>query len=116
MKLLDYRLQADQPVERYGSVGATFGRIALLAGSGQVGCIRLEPGAVLGRHPAPVPQLFCVIDGEGYVSGADGTAHAIVAGQAALWEAEESHESVTETGMTVIVVELASIQATARRT
>lgn len=115
MKIVDYRLGADQPVERYGSSGATFGRMAVLAGSGQVGCVRLEPGAVLGRHPAPIPQLFCVIDGQGQVSGAEGTVHSIVAGQAALWDAGESHESRTETGMTMIVIELASIQAANRR-
>lgn len=90
--------------------------MAVLEGPGQVGCIHIEPGGVLGRHTAPIPQMSYVVDGQGHVSGADGTLYPIEAGQAAFWEAEESHESSTETGMTVIVIELASIQATDRRT
>jgi quercetin dioxygenase-like cupin family protein len=115
MRILDYRLETDQPIDRYGSKGAAFGRIAGLEGAGQVGCIHLEPGGALGRHPAPIPQMFCVIDGAGQVSGADGTSHAIEAGQAAFWDAEESHESSTETGMTVVMIELTSIQAAGAR-
>jgi quercetin dioxygenase-like cupin family protein len=66
---------------------------------------------VLGRHPAPIPQLICVVDGQGQVSGADVRAHPIRAGQAALWEAGEIHKSSTVAGMTSIVIELVSIQA-----
>ena len=116
MKIVDYRVRAEEPIERYGSHGAAFGRMAGLEGSGQVGCIRIEPGGLLGRHPAPIPQLFCVIDGQGQVSGADGTHHSIESGQAAVWEAEESHEASTDSGMIVIVIELASIQTTEGRT
>lgn len=90
--------------------------MAALDGSGQVGCIHLDPGGVVGRHPAPIPQMLCIIDGEGHVSGADGAVHPIQAGQAAVWEAEESHESSTETGMTAIVIELQSIEVSDRRT
>lgn len=116
MKIVDCRFGTDQPIEGHGSKGATFGRVAVLDGSGQIGCIHLEAGGVLGRHPAPIPQMLCVIDGQGQVSGADGSVHPIQAGQAAFWEAEESHESSTATGMTVIVLELASIQVTEART
>jgi mannose-6-phosphate isomerase-like protein (cupin superfamily) len=115
MRILDYRFETDQPIDRYGSTGAAFGRIAGLGGAGQVGCIHLEPGGALGRHPAPIPQMFCVIDGEGQVSGTDGIFHTIEAGQAACWDAGESHESSTETGMTIIVIELTSIQAAGGR-
>jgi quercetin dioxygenase-like cupin family protein len=111
MKIVDYEVGLYQPIEGYGSNGAMFGRVAVLEGSGQMGCIRLEPGGVLGRHPARIPQMFCVVDGQGQVSGADGRAHPIRVGQAALWEAGESHESSTVAGMTAIVIELASIQA-----
>jgi hypothetical protein len=60
--------------------------------------------------------MFCVIHGQGVVSGADGRSHPIESGQAAVWQAEESHEASTDSGMIVIVVELASIQTTEGRT
>jgi quercetin dioxygenase-like cupin family protein len=66
----------------------------------------LAAGGVLGRHPAASAQLFCVVSGEGEVSGADGVAVPIQAGQAALWEPGEPHETTTRTGLTAIVVEV----------
>jgi quercetin dioxygenase-like cupin family protein len=116
MKVVDYAVGTNQAIDRYGSKCAMFGRMAVLEGSGQVGCIRLESGGILGGHPAPIPQMFCVIDGQGQVSGADGKAHPIRAGQAAFWEAGETHESSTVAGMTAIVIELASIQPAGLRT
>lgn len=112
MKILDFRSRTDQPIERYDSQGATFGQLATLDGSGQVGCIRLEAGGALGRHLAPTPQMLCVIDGRGQVCGRDGIFHPVEAGHAVIFEAEENHESSTSTGMTLIVIELESIQPT----
>lgn len=71
--------------------------------------MRLGPGGSLGLHPAPSDQLFCVVEGEGEVSGADGIRASIQAGQAALWIAGESHETTTKTGLTAIIVEVEAV-------
>jgi hypothetical protein len=68
----------------------------------------LESGGGLGRHPAPCPQLFCVVTGKGYVAGGDGVPMPIERGQAALFELGEDHESWTSEGMVVLIVEVAS--------
>lgn len=68
--------------------------------------IRVDPGGVIGRHPAVVDQLFCIIEGEGWVSGADGTRVEVSAGQAAHWAAGEDHGSGSTSGMTALVVEV----------
>jgi hypothetical protein len=64
----------------------------------------------LGRHPALSTQLFCVVQGDGEVSGADGIPVSIEAGQAALWEAGEEHETTTTEGLTAIVIEVESVR------
>lgn len=79
---------------------------ARIAGSGGVSVIRIEPGGILGRHSAVIDQLFCLIEGDGWVSGSDGGRVPLSRGQAALWQAGEGHESGTETGMTALVVEI----------
>ncbi len=71
----------------------------------QLGCIYIAAGGNLGRHPASSPQLFLVVAGEGWVSGADGVRMPIRAGEAAFWEPGEGHESGSERGMTVMVLE-----------
>ena len=49
--------------------------------------------------------LFAVVAGSGWVSGAEGGREPIRAGEAVLWEPGEEHESGSEDGMTVLVVE-----------
>jgi len=66
----------------------------------------LGPDGVLGRHRAVVAQLFCVVSGEGTVSGGDDILFPIQAGQAALWEPGEHHEASTRSGMVVMVIEI----------
>jgi quercetin dioxygenase-like cupin family protein len=54
-------------------------------------------------------QLFTVVGGSGWVSGADGEREPIRAGEAVLWQPGEEHESGSEEGMTVLVVEAESL-------
>jgi quercetin dioxygenase-like cupin family protein len=85
--------------------GSTSARVRRLAADAQVVLIEIAPGGVVGRHPAGVAQLFIVVRGAGWVSGADGERAQIGAGEAALWEPGEEHESGSDDGMTVLVVE-----------
>jgi mannose-6-phosphate isomerase-like protein (cupin superfamily) len=108
VKLIDFRLAHGRPVDRHGSRETSFAPIAATAGDGHLGCIYVGPNGGLGRHHALQAQLFCVVSGEGTVSGGDGVLTPIEAGQAALWDAGEEHESSTVTGMTVLVLEVTS--------
>jgi quercetin dioxygenase-like cupin family protein len=68
-------------------------------------CFHVGAGGFFPRHPATGPQLFAVVEGSGWVSGDDGKKVTIQANQAAFWEPGEVHESGTEKGMKVIIVE-----------
>jgi len=68
-------------------------------------CFHLPPGGVVGFHEASVPQLFCVLAGSGWVTGADRERMPIGPFDAAFWEAGEWHESGSEDGMTAVVLE-----------
>ena len=92
-------------IERHGSRGMTHFRVARLRGDAAVSRIALGPGGVIGRHPAAGRQLLLVVEGSGSVSGADGVAHRISAGEAAVWEPGEEHETQTDDGLVAIVLE-----------
>jgi mannose-6-phosphate isomerase-like protein (cupin superfamily) len=89
-----------------GSISAAVRRLAVGA---HVVVLEVGAGGVVARHPAGVAQLFAIVRGSGWVSGANGAPEPISAGEAVLWEAGEPHESGSEGGMTVLVVEAESI-------
>jgi quercetin dioxygenase-like cupin family protein len=108
MRLVDFRPDRAWSIDVFGSVGMTQAPItAPLAAGGlfQAACFRLELGGRMGRHPATYPHLFAVVEGTGWVSGADGEPHAIGAGEAVFWDAGEEHEIWTDDGLTMIVIE-----------
>jgi hypothetical protein len=109
MRILDFGPSTARPVDQYESREAAFSRVAYTSGPGHVGWVRLGPSGILGRHPTLSTQLFCVVQGDGEFSGADGIAVSIEAGQAALWEAGEEHETTTTRGLTAIVIEVESV-------
>jgi quercetin dioxygenase-like cupin family protein len=99
-------LQGEREVTAPGSVSA---RVRRLAGEAHVVAIEVGPEGVVARHPAAGAQLFAVVRGSGWVSGGDGQRESIEAGEAVLWEPGEEHESGSDGGMTVLVVEAESL-------
>ena len=74
-----------------------------------VGCMRLEPGGLIGMHPASTPQLLAVVDGEGWIRGEDGVKTQISTGGAVFWNEGEMHETGTDSGLVAIVVETGAL-------
>jgi quercetin dioxygenase-like cupin family protein len=75
----------------------------------QVVLIEVGPGGMVGRHPAGPHQLFAVVSGSGWVSGADGEREPVSGGDVVVWEPGEEHESGSDEGMRALVVEAESI-------
>ncbi len=96
------------PLASYGSTGASLLRAARV-GQPQDGfavdVVRLAPGGTVGRHPTRLWQLFLVVEGTGWVSGADDVRRPVAAGGAALWEPGEEHASGTDHGLLAVVVQ-----------
>ena len=99
-------LTGEREVTAPGSVSA---RVRRLTAGAHVVVIEIEPGGVVARHPAGAFQLFTVVSGSGWVSGGDDEREPIGAGEAVVWEPGEEHESGSDEGMTVLVVEAESI-------
>ena len=95
----------EKRIGRYGSVGARATRIA--AGTGEVNLtwLTVEPGGVIGTHPATGSQLFLVVAGDGWVAGPDGERVAICAGSGVRWDAGEEHACGTTAGLTALAIE-----------
>jgi gentisate 1,2-dioxygenase len=79
-------------------------------GRAQIACIQLGAGGLLGAHRAVGPQLFLVVEGDGWSAGENGERVTLSAGQGVYWDDGEWHETGTQSGLTAIVVEAEAIE------
>ncbi len=108
MRYVDLAHTDAAAIEQFGSVGVEIVPLVVAeAGATAVDIARIEAGGLLGRHAAPVPQLFVVVTGSGWVSGTDDLRRSVAVGQGAVWEAGEEHAAGTDNGMTAVIVEAA---------
>ncbi len=99
----------DEPMTHFASDGVLHRPLARVLGTLDGFAVDVQTVAAGGRHPTRLWQLFTVVSGEGWVSGADGRAEPIRAGEAVLWEPDEDHESGSHTGMVAVVVQTAVV-------
>jgi quercetin dioxygenase-like cupin family protein len=52
-----------------------------------------------------LPQILAVLDGSGTVSGEEGTAEQIAAGEAVFLREGEEHEMTSAAGLTALIIE-----------
>lgn len=83
-------------------------------GNIHIGCMHLQPKGMIGYHEAVVPQLLLIVEGEGYVCGADKKKVKVQSGHAVFWDKGEFHETSTETGLMVIVIESENLESNIR--
>jgi quercetin dioxygenase-like cupin family protein len=94
-------------VTAFGSAGVTAtprAHLSAVEGAG-VDLLTFGPGALLGRHPTRLLQLFALVAGQGWACGSDGERVRLVAGDCVLWEPGEEHESGSDGGMVAVVVQ-----------
>ncbi|MGG0463806.1 cupin domain-containing protein [Priestia aryabhattai] len=105
MKIYKFSKEQGEKVEKYQSHLATYVKMAQANEAATIGCMYIDGEGTVGHHPAPIPQLFIVVEGEGWVTGGDQKRVSIKRGEAALWGKGEWHTSGSETGMTAIVIQ-----------
>lgn len=105
MKIYSFKRETGTPIDEHGSTKSMVTHIASLNKSASVKCIYIEADGLVGSHPAESPQLFLVVQGEGYLRGEGSIRTPIQAGQAVRWDQGEWHETSTDSGMMAIVIE-----------
>jgi quercetin dioxygenase-like cupin family protein len=109
-----FAFEPTRELTRFDSHGATIGGVARAGGAVRVSLLQLAAGGLVGAHPAESPQLLLVVAGSGWVRTGDEPRSSLAAGEAALWDAEEVHESGSEGGLTAVIVEADELEPLAR--
>jgi quercetin dioxygenase-like cupin family protein len=112
MERFDYQAESFEPRDERLEA-ATVAPLSAPGGM-QAAIFRLAPGGRIARHGATVPQILAVLEGGGHVSGADGVLEPIAAGEAVYWSGGEEHETVSDAGLTAIVLEGAELRPPSR--
>jgi|ERR1700730_7272477 len=63
----------------------------------------MRVGDSIGLHRAASAQILAVVEGDGWIRGADETKTPIAAGGAVYWSEGEVHDTGTDTGLVAIV-------------
>jgi quercetin dioxygenase-like cupin family protein len=105
MQLFRFDKELGKDIQNYNSEFAIYSRIIKTSDSAQIGCIYIEPNGVVGYHEAPVPQLFLIVQGQGWVTSENREKVFVTQGECVFWEKGEGHESSSDIGMTAIVIE-----------
>ena len=105
MKIFKRLNESRKEITSYSSNNSYYTSILKNLNPSSIGYIQIESNGNIGRHEAPSDQLFLVISGQGWVTGDEDIRHEIKQGEAAFWKSGELHESGSETGITVIVIE-----------
>ncbi len=110
MNIFRFGPEVGKRVDQYKSSSFIISNVVHLPEEAFVHCAYLGTNGLIGYHQATIPQLFLVVQGEGWVRGKSPDRTPIQAGQAAYWEKGEWHEAGTaEIGMTAIIIEGANL-------
>ena len=109
MRLIHFDATVGRQIDRYESE-FTLSPLTPPGEGFKAACFHIPAGGVVGFHEATVPQLFCVVSGSGWVTGADRERVPVGPFEAAFWEAGEWHESGSDEGMTAVVLEGESVE------
>lgn len=106
MQIVDVAAASAEPITAYNSVGAASLPLGDGHGEAHIYCVRFAAGGAIGPHPTGFAQLFLVIAGAGWVSGANGVRVPIACGQAAYFARGELHSKGSDTGMTALMMQV----------
>jgi hypothetical protein len=105
MKIYRFDATVGRKIDAFGSVNFVMSKVVHLTAEARVSCAHLGPNGKIGNHQTVVPQLLLVVQGAGWVRGEAADRIPIAVGHAVYWGQDEWHETITDTGLTAIVIE-----------
>jgi quercetin dioxygenase-like cupin family protein len=111
MRLLNFGLKNGNKITNYDSLLATYSKVLRTEEPTNIGFIHIEKGGVVGYHQAPVPQLFIVVNGEGWIEGDDEKRVFLKCGEGVFWNKGEGHISGSDKGLMALVIQSEDLKA-----
>ncbi len=113
IRLVDFTAASGRPIEQYSSIDASAVELAHGAGDSHAYAVHIARGGVIGPHPAGYDQLFLVVQGSGWISGADGVRHDVGSLRGAFVPKGEVHAKGSDAGMVAVMVQASTFNVVA---
>jgi quercetin dioxygenase-like cupin family protein len=104
MQFYDFTKNKGMKITKFDS-DFVMSRIVRTNAQTHIGVMYLEPNGLIGYHQATMPQLLLILNGEGYVRSETDEFFKVQQGMAVFWDKGEWHETKTDEGLTVLVIE-----------
>ena len=105
MDVIEFSAEQARQIQSFSSVAARSVELAHGRGESHVYAIAIAPGGSIGAHEAGFDQLFLIVRGSGWASGADGAKHPLREGQGAFIRKGELHAKGSDAGLLAIMVQ-----------
>ncbi len=112
IRLVDFTPQHARAIEQFAASGASSVELAHGTGELHAYAIHVVPGGAIGPHPAGFDQLFLVVQGSGWVAGADGVRVSVGTHRGAFVPRGEVHSKGSETGMLAVMLQASAFLMT----
>lgn len=109
MKIYHFSKDCGNAIVNYDSIHSSYTKILKTVEPTNIGFIYIEAGGEVGLHEAPVPQLFIVTQGEGWVYGKEREKLLVKQGDGVYWKEGQAHASGSDTGLTALVIQSTQI-------
>ncbi|UOQ95005.1 cupin [Halobacillus shinanisalinarum] len=104
MKIFKFNKEVGKHITKFDS-NFIMSQIVNTESPAHIGCMYLEAKGKIAYHQAVIPQLLLVLSGKGGVCGEDKEVVTVEEGNAVFREQGEWHETITEQGLTAVVIE-----------
>ena len=105
MRIFRFDPEVGKESEQFGSVKAIISRILHLEDEVVISSVYIQPQRKIGYPQAVTPELFLLVQGEGWVRGENDEKLDVQEGHAIFWEQGEWHETGSEKGMIAVIIE-----------
>jgi hypothetical protein len=105
IRIVQFSADAAEPITSYSSVSSSAVALAHGEGASHVYAVHIQGGGEIGPHPAGFDQLFLIVQGSGWIAGADGVRHSLAALQGAFVPKGETHAKGSQAGMVAIMAQ-----------
>ena len=105
IRLFRFNASRAKPIHAYASTGAHSCELAHGYGESHAYVVHIEPGGIIGPHPAGFDQVILVVKGPGWVAGKDGIRQEVNEESGAFIPLGEEHSKGSNTGMVAVMIQ-----------